>query len=168
MFLATYSDQMGQVTASAYQPTLSELRKILYGVPLGSVLGPILLCFSTTPLSKVIVRLPFHFYADDTWLLIHLTHKNVTPMSFERLNRCLEDVKNGYQPGSSNSILIKSCLSFLAQSCIMKNSSPSCQSIFSVIHCILQKVVKIWEYCLTLTSLFLGISRVSVCPVSYN
>ena len=34
----------------------------------------------------------FHFYVDDTQLYIHLTHKNVAH-AFDRLKRCLEDVK---------------------------------------------------------------------------
>ena len=46
-------------------------------------------------MSKVISKHPdvkFHFYADDTQLFIHLTHKNAK-IAFDRLGKCLEDVK---------------------------------------------------------------------------
>ena len=75
--------------------TLSDLRKLLFGVPQGSVLGPLLFSLYTTPLSKIIGNHPnikFHFYADDTQLFIHLCPKSASSM-FAKLNSCLSDVQ---------------------------------------------------------------------------
>ena len=66
---------------------------MLYGVPQGSDLEPLLFLLFTIPLNKVIQNHPgisFHFYADDTQA--DLTHKNVVQV-FERPKNCLDDIK---------------------------------------------------------------------------
>ena len=75
--------------------TLSNIHKLLFGVPQGSVLGPFLFSLYTSPLSTLIGKhkgVNFHFYADDTQLYVHLSHRNASA-AFDKLNRCLQDVK---------------------------------------------------------------------------
>ena len=75
--------------------TLSNLKKLLFGIPQGSVLGPLLISLYTSPLNTLIGRhkgVNFHFYAENTQLYVHLSHRNASA-PFDKLNRCLQDVK---------------------------------------------------------------------------
>ena len=71
--------------------TLSDLQKLLFDIPQGSVLGPLVLYLYTSPLRTLISKhrgVNFHSYADDTQLYVHLLHMNASA-TFDKLNRCL-------------------------------------------------------------------------------
>ena len=99
--------------------TLSNINKLLFGVPQGSVLGHLLFSLYTSALSTLIGKhkgVTLCFYTDDTQLYVHLSHRNASA-AFDKLNRCLQDeewMKNGCRLANLNLILIKLSSYFLA------------------------------------------------------
>ena len=96
-------------------------KKLLYGVPQGSVLGPIFFSLYPTPLSKVIQNhscINFHFCADD---ILH-----VKMFLWPLMSHCLDDVKRWLSTNKLNSLC-------LAQSLSVKNLITPSQSIYLVI-----------------------------------
>ena len=75
--------------------SLSDLQKLPFGVPQGSLLGPLLFSLYTSQLSTLIGKhkgVKCHFYADDSQLYVQLSHMNASA-AFDKLHRCLQDVK---------------------------------------------------------------------------
>ena len=89
--------------------SLSHLFKLKFGVPQGSVLGPLLFSLYTTPIGQVIRKYTgarYHFYADDTQLFIHLSPDD-SLKSFDRLKSCLNDIQVWMSENKLKQILIK-------------------------------------------------------------
>ena len=74
---------------------LGEPFKTDYGVPHGSVLGPLLFTLYTTPPSSVISRhnICHHLYADNTQIYLSLS-KTDPEMSLSLVQQCLQDVSD--------------------------------------------------------------------------
>ncbi|RUS75909.1 hypothetical protein EGW08_016322 [Elysia chlorotica] len=81
------SSSTGAVTSTAVP--------LCYGVPQGSVLGPVLFTLYTTPLSDIIEKheLHHHLYADDTQVYIPISEGNEDQQAV-KIKNCLNEIKD--------------------------------------------------------------------------
>lgn len=88
----------GRFQAVHINGTTSQESKLKYGVPQGSVLGPLIFTLYTAPVGEIIRRhgLQFHLHADDAQL--YLTFSLRTPASLEeamqRVVACIWEIRS--------------------------------------------------------------------------
>ena len=82
--------------------TTSKTVDIKYGVPQGSVLGPIIFNICIDQISKIIRKhgINYHIYADDLQLYIEVESIDDIPTATRKLNICLDEIKTWYNENS--------------------------------------------------------------------
>ena len=139
---------------------ISECFKLNFGVPQGSVLGPLLFSLYTSPLTQVIAKfkdVKYYFYADDSQLFVHLSPGKCAN-SFHQLKACLDDIhiwmlenKLKLNPGKTEFTVFGSMDKYKwlnldsfpvsSEHSFIKISSPNLQGMFMAIKTSLCKIL---------------------------
>ena len=84
----------GRSQQVSIESVVSEVAHLLYGVPQGSVLGPIKYCIYTLPIGAIIRShgLQYSVYADDTQVYLSFDI-NDSDVALKKLNSCLSDIR---------------------------------------------------------------------------
>ena len=87
----------GRVQSVQIGSTFSQEQNLLFGVPQGSVLGPVLFTIYPTPLGRIIQRhgLTYHLYADDTELYMAFKPSDTISKcdAISRIEACVADIR---------------------------------------------------------------------------
>ena len=85
----------GRTQCVSVEGVLSELSELLYGVPQGSVLGPIEFCIYTIPLGAILrhYKIDYHIYADDTQLYCSFNIKSFNEV-LHLVTNCISDIRS--------------------------------------------------------------------------
>jgi hypothetical protein len=84
----------GRTQCVSIKGVLSELSELAYGVPQGSVLGPIEFCIYTIPLGAILrhYNIQYHIYADDTQLYCSFDLKSPSD-TVTNISACISDIR---------------------------------------------------------------------------
>ena len=74
----------------------SEIHNLIYGVPQGSILAPLLFTLYISELSSIVLKynISIHTYADDTNLYMGFQPVNNFSISMHTIKTCLDEVKS--------------------------------------------------------------------------
>ena len=86
---------VGRTQCISINNVLSNLSELVFGVPQGSVLGPIIFCTYTIPLGAILRshNMSYHLYADDTQLYC-ASDAGASSDTIEKLETCVKDIRS--------------------------------------------------------------------------